>query len=65
MIAIGEYTFSLDDPRVLAAIGGAVLVLLVLGLLIAAVRRAGRSADAVGRVAEQVGRLNADVQVLG
>ncbi|NND22850.1 MAG: DNA recombination protein RmuC, partial [Silicimonas sp.] len=57
-MTIGEYTFSLDDPRVLAAIGGAVLVLLVLGLLIAAVRRAGRSADAVGRVAEQVGRLN-------
>ncbi|MEQ9040550.1 MAG: DNA recombination protein RmuC [Silicimonas sp.] len=65
MITIGEYTFALDDPRVLAAIGGAVLVLLVLGLLISAVRRAGRSADAVGRVAEQVGRLNADVQILG
>jgi DNA recombination protein RmuC len=65
MITIGDHTFSFDDPRVLAAIVGALLVLLVLGLLISAVRRAGRSADAVGRVAEQVGRLNADVQMLG
>jgi DNA recombination protein RmuC len=65
MITIGEYSFSLEDPLVLAAIGGALLILLVLGLLVAAVRRAGRSADAVGRVAEQVGRLNADVQILG
>ena len=65
MITIGEYSFSLEDPTVLAAIGGALLILLVLGLLVAAVRRAGRSADAVGRVAEQVGRLNADVQILG
>ena len=64
MITIGDHTFSFDDPRVLAAIV-ALLVLLVLGLLISAVRRAGRSADAVGRVAEQVGRLNADVQMLG
>ncbi|WP_413717465.1 DNA recombination protein RmuC [Silicimonas sp. MF1-12-2] len=65
MITIGDHTFSFDDPRVLAAIVGALLVLLVLGLLISAVRRAGRSADAVGQVAEQVGRLNADVQMLG
>ena len=34
-------------------------------LLIVAVRRAGRSADAVGQVAAQVGRLNMDVQTLG
>lgn len=65
MITIGDYSFSLEDPLVLAAIAGALLILLVLGLLVAAVRRAGRSADAVGRVAEQVGRLNTDVQVLG
>ncbi len=39
--------------------------MLILILLIAAVRAAGRSARSVDLVAQQVGRLNADVQGLG
>ncbi|WP_342077850.1 DNA recombination protein RmuC [Yoonia sp. SS1-5] len=65
MIQIGEQSFALDDPMVIAALIGAVCVLLILVLLIMTVRRAGRSTDAVQYVAGQVGRLAQDVQALG
>ena len=42
MIQIGDQTFALDDPAVLAAIGGVALLVLFLVLLVLAVRAAGR-----------------------
>ena len=65
MIGIGGYQVDLGDPLQLAGVIAAVGAVLVLVLLFVAVRRAGRSADAVTLVAQQVGRLNADVQTLG
>lgn len=65
MIQFGSFQINLNDPLHLAAIAAAAITLLVVILLIVAVRRAGRSADAVGMVANQVGRLNMDVQSLG
>ena len=47
MITIGDTTFDLSDPLVLAAcIAGAVLLLMLIMLMLT-LRRAGRSADAV------------------
>lgn len=64
MIQIGEQSFVFSDPVVIAALLGAVIILLVLILLITAVRRAGRSGEAVDYVASQVGRLAMDVNAL-
>jgi len=64
MIEIAGHTFRLDDPQVLAALGGAALVLLVLGLLVAAVRRAGRSARMIEPVLREVAALGQRVQGL-
>ena len=64
MIQIGTYQINLNDPLHLAGVIAAVIAALVVILLIVAVRRAGKSADAVGQVASQVGRLNMDVQSL-
>ncbi len=65
MIQIGENTYDLSDPMVIAVIAGGAIVLLVLILLMMTVRRAGKSAEAVQFVASQVGRLSQDVQSLG
>ena len=65
MIEISGTVYAWDDPVVVAALIGAAIVLLVLVLLILAVRRAGRSAEAVNFVASQMGRLGQDVQTLG
>ena len=65
MIQIGDVTYDLGDPAVLAAIAAALIALLVVVLLIMTVRRAGRSADVTAQMAQQVGRLNMDVQMLG
>ncbi len=64
MITIGTYSFSLDDPMVLAAIGGGVLILLVLILLIMAVRRAGRSAEMILPIARSLDTMAGHVQAL-
>lgn len=65
MITIGDQVYSFDDPLVIgAAIGIAGLCLVVI-LLIAIVRRAGKSGSAMEYVAMQMTRLNADVQTLG
>lgn len=64
MIQIGEQSFAFSDPVVIAAVLGAAITLLVLVLLITAVRRAGRSGEAVDYVASQVGRLAMDVNAL-
>ena len=65
MIQIGETTIDLGEPLTLAAVIGSFVALLVVILLITAVRRAGRSADAVQLVAAQVGRVSQDVLSLG
>ena len=65
MITIGDTTYSFDDPIVLAVLAGTIVVTLILILLIAAVRAAGRSAQAVEPLAHQLGALGQRVQALG
>lgn len=65
MIQIGDTTYALDDPQVLAALGGAALILLVLILLVLAVRASGRSARMAEPLARQLGLLGQSVQQLG
>lgn len=65
MIQIGDYTIALDDPLSLAALAGGLLVALILWLLIAAVRAAGRSARLSEPLAQQLGALGHRVQALG
>ncbi len=52
MIKLGDQTYEFSDPRVLAALGGALLVVLLLWLLVTATRRAGRAADAAAQISE-------------
>ena len=65
MIQIGDMTLNLNDPLVLAGMIGAAVVLLILILLIAALRVAGRSARATEPLAQQLGYLGQHVQALG
>ena len=65
MIQIGDMTLNLNDPLVLAGMIGAAVVLLILVLLIAALRVAGRSARATEPLAQQLGYLGQHVQALG
>ena len=65
MITIGDQNYSLSDPTVLMAILGIAAGILVLLLLISAVRRAGRTADVVAPLAEQISRLGQSVEGLG
>ncbi len=65
MIQIGDTTINLNDPLTLAAVISGVVMLLVVILLIVAVRRAGKSTQAVELVAAQLGRMSYDVQSLG
>lgn len=64
MIQIGENSYALSDPAVMLAIAGAVIVLLVLWLLIAAVRRTGQAARTAADLAMQMGGVNQRVQSL-
>jgi DNA recombination protein RmuC len=64
MIEIGAYSFSLEDPlHLLALLGIAALVLIIL-LLVATTRAAGRSARATGPLAAQMQGLGQRVQML-
>ncbi|RBO53719.1 DNA recombination protein RmuC [Rhodovulum sp. BSW8] len=65
MIEVLGQAYAYDDPVVLAAGGAAALILLVLGLLIAAVRRAGRSAEMAAPLIYQMDRLARRVDALG
>lgn len=65
MITIGEQTYTLNDPVVLAAAGALLSVVLLLVLGLTAARAAGRSARALEPLAEQMGALGARVQSLG
>ena len=65
MIQIGEQSYAFSDPIVIVTLIGAIVAILIVILLIVAVRRSGQSAQAMGFVASQVGKLNEDVQTLG
>ena len=65
MITIGDTMYDLGDPATLLVLFGLVVAVLVVILLIVSVRRAGAQARSVAEVAQQVGRLNIDVQTLG
>ncbi|ALG91534.1 MULTISPECIES: DNA recombination protein RmuC [Actibacterium] len=64
MIQIGDTTYVLTDPPVLAALAGAAVLLLVLILLVMAVRRAGRSAQMSAPLIYQMDQLGRHVQML-
>ncbi len=65
MITIGGTPYALNDPLVLAALGGLAVVLLMLILLFLSARAAGRSARAMAPLAMQMGQLGQRVQSLG
>jgi len=65
MIQISGVTYQWDDPRVIAALFAAALVLFILVLLIMAVRAAGRSARMAAPLSQQMQILGGHVQQLG
>ncbi len=65
MIQIGEHVYSFSDPVVIAVLAAIAATFLILILLITTARRAGRSADAVTQIAQQVGQLSQNVVALG
>ncbi|WP_298294401.1 DNA recombination protein RmuC [uncultured Litoreibacter sp.] len=64
MIQIGENSYSLSDPLVIATLTGAAIVLLIVVLLILALRASGRSARAAEPLMGQVNQLTQVVQGL-
>jgi DNA recombination protein RmuC len=64
MITIYGQTYALDDPRVLAALGVAALVLLLFILLIVTLRAASRSARTTEPLAYHMSQLGQRVQML-
>ncbi|MEM6373117.1 MAG: DNA recombination protein RmuC [Pseudomonadota bacterium] len=64
MIQIGDITVDTSDPLVVAGLIGAVVACLILVLLVAALRAAGRSARATEPLAQQLGYLGQHVQGL-
>ncbi|WP_412504176.1 DNA recombination protein RmuC [Roseovarius sp. SYSU LYC5161] len=64
MIEIGGNSYAFSDPAVMLAIAGGLVVLLVLWLLIATVRRTGQAARTAAQLASQMGGVTARVQSL-
>ncbi|WP_298360770.1 DNA recombination protein RmuC [uncultured Litoreibacter sp.] len=64
MIQIGENSYTLSDPLVIATLTGAAIVLLIVVLLILALRASGRSARAAEPLMGQVNQLTQVVQGL-
>ncbi|MDR9427814.1 MAG: DNA recombination protein RmuC [Salibaculum sp.] len=64
MIEIGGTSYAFSDPAVMLAIAGGLVVLLVLWLLIATVRRTGQAARTAAQLASQMGGVTARVQSL-
>ncbi|SEP56164.1 DNA recombination protein RmuC [Loktanella sp. DSM 29012] len=64
MIQVGDTQFALDDPRLWAAAVALLLLAALFALLIATVRRAGRSGQAVDALSGQVGQLSGFMQTL-
>ncbi len=65
MIEIGENTYVLNDPMVMAALAGAAVMLLVLVLLILSLRASRRSARMAEPLAQHLTQLGQSVQQLG
>ncbi|MGB3244286.1 MAG: DNA recombination protein RmuC [Sulfitobacter sp.] len=65
MIEVAGQIYAFDDPRVIAALVGAAVVLLVLVLLVMTVRAAGRSARMAAPLGQQMQILGGHVQQLG
>ncbi len=65
MITIGDNTYALNDPIVIAALVGGAALLLVLVLLMSMVRAANRSARLTEPLIRQIGDLGQRVQALG
>ena len=65
MIQIGDIRLELNDPLTLAGLGALLIGLLILVFVIAAFRRAGRSADMIAPMIHQMGTLGHEVQRLG
>lgn len=65
MITIGDQSYALTDPAVLAGMAVVAALLLLLGLSLSAARAAGRSARAMEPLAQQMGALGSRVQSLG
>ncbi|WP_224824987.1 DNA recombination protein RmuC [Cognatishimia sp. MH4019] len=65
MIQLGDQTYALSDPLVIAALIGVGALLLIVILLVIAVRAAGRSARLAEPLAQQIGVLGQRVQMLG
>lgn len=64
MITLYGQTYSFDDPRVLAALGGAALLILFFVLLIVTLRAAARSARMTEPMIHHLGQLGQTVQSL-
>ena len=64
MIQIGDYSFALDDPRVIGAMVGFAVLILLFVLLIMAVRATGRSARMMAPLGQQMGYLGQRVEAL-
>ncbi|MEO0569516.1 MAG: DNA recombination protein RmuC [Pseudomonadota bacterium] len=64
MIVIDGQQYALDDPLVLAAVAGVIVVLLLLVFGFLSVRSAGRSARALQPMAQQMGMLGSRVQAI-
>ena len=64
MIQISGQNYALNDPLVIISLIGIAVVVLIVGLLIVAVRSAGRSAAAAAPLAQQMGILGQHVQQL-
>ncbi|MGR3511820.1 MAG: DNA recombination protein RmuC [Paracoccaceae bacterium] len=64
MIQIGDTTLDLNDPQVQMALGGALLVLVVLILLVMAVRRAGAATRTMAPMVHTMTALQTRVETL-
>ena len=64
MIQIGDTSYTLGDPIVIAALIGGAAVLLLFALLIISVKRSGQSARMVAPIAQQMGMLGQQVRLL-
>jgi len=64
MIRIGETDYALNDPAVLAVVGGSGLLLLLFVLVILTLRATSRSARLAEPLASQIGQLSLRVQGL-
>ncbi|PQO24668.1 DNA recombination protein RmuC [Rhodobacteraceae bacterium WD3A24] len=64
MITLGDQTYALDDPLVLAALAGGAAVLLLVVLVFITMRAAGRAASSVAPLSQQMQYLGQRVQGL-